>query len=631
MKAVSKIVFFVLLTVSLSSCNDFFEIPVTSDITLDSVFSSRNKAQRFLWTVYETGVSNGFPGWRDGGVAKGLCAAITDECILNGGESGVQAFCKGTWGPNDQQEFSMADAYKGIRNANIFLENAYKIPEASEEEILSGVKSQDVYTTAKEKSEMMAEARFFRAYQHFTMMERYGGIPIVTRTLSSNDDMQIPRSTLETTLDFIVSECDSCARVLPNAYINSVYRGRVTKGAALALKARALLYAASPLFNPVDGKAYYEDGINDMATKGFSDKDLVCLPYSHERWKAAADAAKAVIDWAEQESGWCAIDNTGNPFDDYNRATSNVNSNEVILNDRSHQTFATWGEGYGNEVRYYTNSIYGSWKRSHGVTFNFTKFYLKADGTEQTWNEYMGEDVSQYGDYEEFKTKCKEMEPRFQVSVMYSSPDQIANGLESNKVIEGWWNQDGTKEIVPAGKWMEASMYATFTGVGHLKKYMVSMTHAQFPIHWIMFRLAEQYLNYAEALNEYSGPSQEVLDALNVTRKRAGLPIIDLSTAGSQENLREMIHRERNVELLAEEHRMFDVRRWKIADQEGVLKGGMYILRLHQQGDGTTPDPSKVIYKKIRYEDRGWQDCMYLYPFDQSEMNLGYLVQNPGW
>lgn len=146
-----------------------------------------------------------------------------------------------------------------------------------------------------------------------------------------------------------------------------------------------------------------------------------------------------------------------------------------------------------------------------------------------------------------------------------------------------------------------------------------------------MFRLAEQYLNYAEALNEYSGPSQEVLDALNVTRKRAGLKELDLASVGSQDNLREIIHRERNVELLAEEHRMFDVRRWKIADNEGVLKGGMYILRLHQQGEGTAPDPSKVIYKKIKYEERGWRDCMYLYPFDQSEMNLGYLVQNPGW
>lgn len=607
------------MTFSMSSCNDFFEIPITSDVTIDTVFSNRDKAEAFLWTVYETCAINGFPGWKDGGVRNGLLMGATDEGDMYGAE-GAEDFNKGTWSASNQREFSWGATYTGIRNANIFLENIDRVPDLTE----------------SYRNQLRSEARFFRALIHFDAFKRFGGIPIVKETLDKPGvEQKIPRSTLDETVKFIVEESDEAARYLPNAYENT-YRGRVTKGAALALKARTLLYAASPLFNPQDGKAYYEDGVNDGDYTIGIDPDIKKYvsyeSYDANRWTLAANASKAVIDWAANESGWCKIVNTGNPFNDYNNSTS-LNSDEVILNDRSHQTWATWLDGYGNQVRYYTNSIYGSWKRSHGVTYNMTRFYLKDDGSEQEWNENQNPDGT-FGSYAEFVAKCKEMEPRFQLSVMYSSPDQIVAGLETNKVIEGWWSSDGTKEIVPGGKWMDASMYACYTGVGHLKKFVHNMTHAQTPWFWPVFRLGEFYLNYAEALNETKGtPDQEVFEAINVIRRRAGIPELNSSSPGcdNRENFRKVIQRERTVELFSEEHRFFDVRRWKIADQEGVMKGGIWTLRLYQMDGQTTPNKASVVYKKVKVEDRIWRDYMYLYPFDQREINLGYLMQNPGW
>lgn len=607
------------MSMSMSSCNDFFEIPITSDVTIDTVFSSRLKAEAFLWTVYESCAVNGFPGWKDGGVRNGLLMGATDEGDMYGAE-GAEDFNKGTWSASNQREFSWSATYTGIRNANIFLENIDKVPDL----------------TDKYRDQLRSEARFFRALMHFDAFSRFGGISLVKETLDKPGvDQKIPRSTLAETVQFIVDECDEAAKYLPNAYENT-YRGRVTKGAALALKARTLLYAASPLFNPRDGKAYYEDGVNDgdfgIAVDPEVKKYICYDTYDANRWKLAADASKAVIDWAASESGWCRIVNTGKPFDDYNNSTS-LNSDEVILNDRSHQIWATWLENYGNQVRYYTNSIYGSWKRSHGVTYNMTRFYVKNDGSEQEWNENQ-DPAGSFGSYAEFVAKCKELEPRFQLSVMYSSPDQIVAGLETNKVIEAWWSSDGTKEIVPGGKWMDASMYACYTGVGHLKKFVHNMTHAQTPWFWTIFRLGEFYLNYAEALNETRGvPDQEIFDAINVIRRRAGIPELNSSSPGcdTRENFRKVIQRERTVELFGEEHRFFDVRRWKIADEEGVMKGSIWTLRLYQTDGQTTPNKASVVYKKVKVEDRIWKDYMYLYPFDQREINLGYLIQNPGW
>ena len=144
MKAIRILFVSIIAALSTTSCNDFFEIPITSDITIDTVFSSKMRAEQFLWTVYETSSINGFPGWKDGGVKNGLLMGATDEGDMYGGE-GAEDFNKGSWSASNQREFYMGTAYSGIWNTNLFLENVDRVPGIT-----------DLY-----RNQMRSEARFF--------------------------------------------------------------------------------------------------------------------------------------------------------------------------------------------------------------------------------------------------------------------------------------------------------------------------------------------------------------------------------------------------------------------------------------------------------------------------------------
>lgn len=139
-------------------------------------------------------------------------------------------------------------------------------------------------------------------------------------------------------------------------------------------------------------------------------------------------------------------------------------------------------------------------------------------------------------------------------------------------------------------------------------------------------RGAELYLNYAEALNEYyETPPKEAFDAVLKVRERSGMP--GFPSTLNKEQFREKLRRERAVELAYEDHRFWDIRRWLIADDEGVMKGAMYGLQL----SAVTGAPGKVHYKPYVFENRLWSDRSYLHPIKQTEIDKGYMLQNPGW
>ena len=138
--------------------------------------------------------------------------------------------------------------------------------------------------------------------------------------------------------------------------------------------------------------------------------------------------------------------------------------------------------------------------------------------------------------------------------------------------------------------------------------------------------MAELYLNYAEALNEYeSAPPQAAYDAVNLIRSRAGMP--DFPTGMTKEAFRTKLRNERSVELAFEDHRFWDIRRWRIAGEEGVMKGKFYGLKIHS----TDGNKTHIHYEPYVFEHRFWNDNCYLYAIDQKEVNKGYLIQNPGW
>lgn len=581
------------------SCQDFLEKPLSSDITVDSVFASKVRTEQFLWNVYNTCSIYEFPytwsanDWRfqHYGSYGALVSAATDELQCEATWPYVPRFVNtGTWNASNVQmcEFNSNYAYIGIRNANIFLANVGRSPFGE-----------------KEKEMMKAEARFLRALMYFDLWQRLGGVSIVTEPVSveSIDDigkLKIPRSTYAQTVKFIVDECDEAARYLPNDY-ESRYLGRIVKGAALALKARVLLYAASPLFN--SDEPYVP--VTDPELR-----EMIGYPgYDASRWADAAEANKAVLDWARNESGWCRLyDGQDNPVDRYEEIFINPTVPEIILDAG---LMGTTTSGYFCRFML-PGHIMGAndVPVNHAVTFNFTKLYQKRDGTDQVWDEVEGQDYP----YEQYQAKLGELDPRFQASAFVSGTEWSRG---SGTVYHFYETNNLYLKNVP--------------GVGFLRKFCKGVKNGSSPApRWITFRLAEFYLNYAEALNE-SGTSSEIQEqiewALKQVRDRVDMPEIEYT---NQADMRKVIRRERAVELAFEEHRIFDARRWKTAATENVLKGDIYTLQLSPGPDEAHPEIG-VTYQLKKIGSRVWDDKMYLYPFQQNEVNLGYLKQNPGW
>ncbi|WPR77657.1 RagB/SusD family nutrient uptake outer membrane protein [Algoriphagus sp. NG3] len=562
------------LSILLMSCdNEFLGKPESNDVTVEDIFSERATAESFLWESYRTNMPLGFP--IDWGLHNGMYAsmvmAASDEGDVYDTWPSSNDHNTGVWGPTGNREDDFGTHYKGIRNANIFLENidmVENIPQA-------------------EKDQMKAEAKVLRALQHHELMKRYGAIPIVDHVLTSSGEIMLPRNTYQEVVDFIVWSCDEAAALLPDSYPSS-FNGRITKGVALALKGRVLLYAASPLHNTTT--PYLPES---PELTGYGN-------YDEGRWMSAANANKAVLDWAAS-AGVSLVNSSDDPAVNYQIAVEAQGNSEMLLYNQSNGWWGAWDPMFQQFVM--PRGIYGGWY-GHGVTLQHAQKYHTVDGTDQEWAEE--------GPRSEFLEKMQAMEPRFQYSVFYSGSK--------------WNDEIGVRNFYKNsnGSWSDG---APVNGVGYMRKFLGRANWNGGQFNWIVFRLAEFYLNYAEALNETSPLDPAAFDALNAIRQRGGLDPISVNDPryDTQEKLREAIRRERAVELAFEEHRFFDVRRWRIAGEEGVMKGQMWGLNIYQLTD------NEYVYRKEPFESRVWDDRMYLYPLPQSEIDKGYLVQNPGW
>jgi hypothetical protein len=594
--------------------------------------------------VYATCVVNGFitgdggSGLSDAGCVDGFLLAASDEGDQFGTGGRANAFNAGTWNPNFQDEFALGRVTIGTRNASLFIENAPRVPLVS---------TAALNWTAAYRDQVIAEAKVLRALMHYEMMIRYGGIPIIDKAPvveinegSTNTATVSPpgtRQSIRRVVDFIVKSCDEAIPALPDAYPQSDL-GRVTKGAALALKSVTLLWAASPL-------------VNAAAPPVPNAKTDTLLCYGNAdvtRWTAAATAAKNVIDWATA-NGYALLDDaTLGKSESYNYATGAVfdpRNKEVIFYDHSHGQQA----GGANVVRWGC-PIYFSWGN--------TVMALPMNFIAKTYRDINGNDVSipADGGFIQFKEIMKRMEPRFHAVAWWPGSQYTNTGL-----MNGQGGNDTAKFLIRRGNVTGATQQVgagpQLIGNGipngiHQKKFinLVNATNGTVNLYWPIFRLAEFYLDYAEALNESGGSLSEIINSLNVIRRRGGLPLLQPGNAtydqiaGNQARMRDYIRRERAIELYGEEHRFFDVRRWKIANDDGVMRGAFTRFFLYENGTGTYVNPAttmtpaqrlqndqRVAYKIESFETRIWDDKMYFYPFAQSEVNKGFLVQNPGW
>ncbi len=594
--------YMLLLAVALTalvSCTDILEKPKGSEVTIETIFSNRLYAESYLAEVYYSLVPRGFPYATNNPTAtpdhaefaRSILASISDECTNTRGA---------TWGwyvnnagfdsqsSSKNQEDGFSYHWIGIREAYIFINNIDRVPDSE--------------IPAAEREQMKAEAMTLIAVRYQEMLKRYGGVPIVRDEFDgSSTTLVVPRSSVADVIDFIVELCDEAAKILPDTYDSSKC-GRVTKGVALACKSRTLLFAASPFFNSTAAEMVMPYDHPELVCYG--DKD-------NERWKTAAEAAWDVLKWAPTAgvSLIQASDIEGGEIDPkhnaYGYATSIQDNREVLLANK----------GYKSGDKGFSDGIFYKLSRGMSVMQNFVEYFRKADGSDQNWPEV----INERRPFSEYTELVNQMEPRF-----YQCCWPVGQSVPN-------FSQSGIYSAWPFSSIDDAMGSSDMFGACPMIKFHYNY-NSELMRNWIVFRLAEFYLNYAEAVNEYYGPTGKAqdatmtaVDAVNVIRRRGGLPELNSTQYASREVFREEIRRERAIELFAEGHRNFDCRRWKIADEK--FGSTLTTLRYVQNSQKNGYDYYYLAY----HQERAWRTAMYLYPFPQSEVDKGYLIQNPGY
>lgn len=578
------------------SCEDMFgeylDKPPGTDANEDSIFASTAQVELFLAACYEQALIS---PWRHPGhlignqtientLGDNLAAWISqsDEgkhtapwWISHQVNLGTMSSSGGADNRYQLDVFFNA-RWTALRMVHTMMERIDEVPDANR-----------AY-----KDQIMAESKYLRASLYFDMFRRYGGVPVISRRFTPEEveEMKVRRSSVAETVDFIVKDLDEAIPFLPDSYPSNM-RGRITKGSAMALKSRTLLYAASPLFNTETPYLSMPDPADNIL--------LSYGNYDVNRWQKAADAAKAVLDWAPA-GGISLVTNQG-PDKNYRYVWEIPDNTEIILADK-HQNRSDPRQN--TPWQYYLGRPMGGMQGAQPTHTFIQNFYEKKDGTPQTWED-SGNDLD---------IKYAELDYRFHQTIGY-------NG--------SFWNpQRGIVALflgpAPAG----AHIATNLTGYW-LKKFVPDQVNSNggngavinFPRH----RLAEIYLNYAEALNEAQGPVAAAYDAVNTIRARSGMPA--LPGGLSKDEFRERVRKERGVEFAFEGHRWWDIRRWMIAEE--VNQGDFYGLKIYKNVPATNPLTFR--YERFVFEQRVWPKRFYLEYFPVSQVNLGYLVQNPGW
>jgi starch-binding outer membrane protein, SusD/RagB family len=443
------------------------------------------------------------------------------------------------------------------------------------------------------KTQIKAECRHLRAEIYFEMFKRQGGLSLIDRKFRpiEVEEMKVPRSSVDSTVQFIIKDLDHAISKLPDSYPSNM-RGRITKGASLALKSRVLLYAASPLYNTDTPPLSLDDPANNR---------LICYGnFDKNRWQKAADAAKAVLDWAP--SGGIHLVTDQGVDKNYRYVWERPDNAEVILADK-HADGYHRAPGVEDPWKYWMHSTVGGLAGVEPTHCFIEAHYDKRDGNPQDW-------PVEYGDVRE---KYAELDYRFHQTIGH-------DGF--------YWNQNrGNLAFHRGPGTVGANSVGNRTGY-IVKKWVpdnVNNRQAKVDVDLFRYRLAEFYLNYAEALNEAQGPVAAAHQAVNIIRARSGMP--PLPSGLSKEEFRERVRKERGIELAFECHRWWDLRRWRIAEE--LLNGPFYGLRIYKNEPETTPLTFR--YEKYVFEQRTFLPKLYHYFYPIREVNLGYIKQNPGW
>ncbi|WP_423148156.1 RagB/SusD family nutrient uptake outer membrane protein [Rubrolithibacter danxiaensis] len=597
MKRIYYIITFAFILVNASSCKkDFLDQSPSSLYAEDAVWADPSLTQTFVNNLYFA-IPHGF--------SNIMMSSIVDETVYNAyfGEQNVVKslvnpsdliiFDENNGNANRQKEMNWSYKYKFVRAANVFFDNIDKVP----------------FDKPEDRDKMKGEVYFLRGYMYHDLVSMYGGVPIITKAYGLEDDFEVPRNTYEECINYIVSQLDSAAALLPLVQDGN-NKGRATKGAALALKSRVLLYAASDLYN---SEASWANGENKELV-GYVGGDRTA------RWQAAKDAAKAVMDLGVyglyEPNAPASAEEASKKY--ANIFLSKETEEDIFVRFFTPKFDENW-DGYNPGLYNNPNGWHG-WG-SNSPTGQMVDAYEMADGTKFSWSNPI-QKANPYVD----------RDPRFYASINYEGavwrprPTDVAAKDPVGIVQVGYYKKpDGT--VVPGLDTRNGPIEdwnGTYTGY-YLRKFIDPTINAQFVKQdqpWRYIRYTEILLNYAEAcLGLHQDP--EARTYINMIRKRVGMP--DVTESGQA--LLDRYRNERRVELAFEDQRYFDVRRWMIgaegyADATGVRVDGTMDANGNIQ-------PART-YSVITAQDREWNPRFYFFPIKLDEMNRNSkLVQNP--
>jgi len=552
----------IVATLVTSSCRKFESQPEERTLETD-VFDPTDKVGA-LSTAYLLGIYSFLPtGFNriDGDILD----AATDDALPSSNRSGISLFTNGQLTAANYPDNNWSNSYTIIRRSNVFLNNIGIVP-----------------IPADIRKRQVAEARFLRAFAYFELLKRYGGVPLVgDKVFSLADNLDLPRNTFAECVTYIASECDAITPDLPNgSAVIAAEFGRIPSEAAMALKCRLYLYAASPLFNG----GGFESNAEVKALTGYPTADA-------SRWQQVITAAEALI-----AKGYYKLP-TGTGTTVYSAVFTTKINTDIIFSKQSANS--TTLENANAPVGYVAPAT------SNGRTSptqDFVNAFTNLNGTAFTGS------TTSAAQYEN-------RDPRLKSILFYNGVQWLGRAVQT---YEGGLDKPNLA-------------FKTQTKTGYyMRKFMAdfasSTTYSNQSHNFPYFRFAEVLLNYAEALNEV-GRVEDAVKQMNLVRARAGITAGTGSRYGirigvTQDELRELIKNERRIELSFEEHRFYDLRRWKMGSVlSGTLKGVQLTL------DGTTLNMVNQDVANIVFQNKYYHMPI---PYGEIIRNTK-LIQNEGY
>ena len=615
---------------TLGSC-EFLDVVPQSSATIDDIYKTQNQAEQMVLTCYKEIPTyyhpQQFPDWTAGNdFVTGWYGSVRYfhwKSLVYGGESPTSTYYS-LWS-NSAASYPTGVVTKlvweGVRYCYNVLNNIDRVPDITPENL----------------NYFKGEALFLIGYYHQIMLEYYGPIVLVKSEMDVNTtpaEMNVPRSTYDECVDFIADKYEQAAQLLPARWNDTGHLNRATAAAALAFRARLLLYAASPLVN--GNSKFYADFKNPDGT------NLINQTYDREKWKRAMDAAKEAIDFCEQNGYKLYGNATADPKegkDNYHYAFTGPmgqfnmdNWNEILFGyaNQSDLSYSIKNMGPRIGIDHYAGEGFRGYLFP---TFDCVSRYYTQNGL--PWDddpETKHLDPFEIAPGDSTVRFHRNREPRFYASVGFDRGEYEIQG--GTRILHCRRGEEQQNDGDISHEYQTDNGYYCQKWVSMADSYdWNSKTYTNSSYAFPYIRLAEMYLSYAEADFEYNGSLSPLsLSYLNKVRNRCGLPNFEDSWAlaggiPTGDKLREVLHDERSIEFAMEGRRFHDIRRWMIAETEMMRTQKAWNLA------GTTAED---FYQLTDMREGGTRNFVapknywLAIPLDQIQINAN-LVQNPGY